>query len=152
MPTLPQLMSLAVAAVLLTACNGRTAVTPAGSNAATQPGAQNSTDASGNTLPDFAFTPVRGGAFSISLPGHGTQGYSWHVVTGFDASVVTALNPNEGRLGAAPTGGMLGPSASEIFDFKAGNAGTTRLIFSLYRNGEDPTRGTEQRAFTVTVQ
>src|SRR4051812_21784284 len=97
MPTLPQLMFVAVAAAMLTACSSRTPVSPVGTTPTTtsgQPGAQNSTDASGLTLADFTFTPVRGGAFSITLPGHGTQGYSWHVVSGYDASVVTALNPN----------------------------------------------------------
>jgi predicted secreted protein len=153
MTSLPQLITLAVAAALLTACSARgIATVDTNPINATKTGVQTSTDASGNTLPDFNFTPARGAGFSISLPGHGTQGYSWHLVPGYDANVVKALNPNEARLGAAPTGGMLGPSASEIFDFQAGAPGSARLVFSLYRNGEDPSRGAEQRSFSVNVQ
>ena len=76
---------------------------------------------------------------------------------GYDSKLVSPLNPGQdntaSRIGSVPSGGMLGPSAPEIFDFKAGtSAGTTRLAFAMYRNGEDPTRAAEQRSFTVSVQ
>jgi predicted secreted protein len=159
MSTLSQLLVVTAAAALLTACSGRGPIpTSVDSGPANElrPGAQNSTDAQGNTLPDFTFTPQRGGGFSITLPGHGTQGYSWHLVKGFDAAVVSPLNPGQdgtaSRIGSVPPNAGLGVSAPEIFDFKAGNPGSTRLQFSLYRSFEDPTRSTETRSFTVNVQ
>lgn len=154
MPT--KLLLLTVAAALTAACSGRAPYVPVTGATTGQTGAQVSTDANGLTLPDFTFTPARGGGFSITLPGHGTQGYAWHLVTSFDANVVAPLNLGQdataSRIGSVPAGAALGVSAPEIFDFKAGNPGSTRLSFGLTRSFEDPTRASETRTFTVNVQ
>ena len=107
MPT--KLLLLTVAAALTAACSGRAPVNvPVSGAASGQAGAQASTDANGLTLPDFTFTPARGGGFSITLPGHGTQGYAWHLVTSFDANVVAPLNLGQdataSRIGSVPAG------------------------------------------------
>jgi hypothetical protein len=151
-----QLATLVVAGALLVACSGRSPAPvpangqPAGSST------QQSTGADGLTLPDFAFTPARGAAFTIALKGYGTSGYQWHLVDGFDRGVVAQQQPGEGgtasRMGNAPSGGLVGASAPEIFDFKAMGPGRTALRFSLYRSWEGPAAATETRSFSVTVE
>lgn len=140
-----------VAAMLLGGCNRSVApaVVPA-NNQISQPNTLGAVGADGATIPNFAFHPSVGQAFSVALPGHGTEGYEWHLDTGFNAAMLTTSGTS--RLGSLPTGAPLGQSAPEIFDFTANGSGQTTLHFSLYRPWEGADKASDGRAFTVTVQ
>lgn len=152
MPMFLQIVPTLAASLLLLACS-RTPINPAGTPAApgTQPVvSQTSTDADGNTLQGFTFSLASGQPFSITLPGHATQGYKWHLVPGFDTGVVTA--PADSRYGELPPNAGIGQSAPEIFDFKAAGPGSTPLTFSLYRSWEGPDKAAETRTFNAQVR
>ena len=154
MPKTP--MTLA-AALLLAGCgNGANLpVAPGGfpiasvGNPSSQVAPQIPMAADGTTLPGATITSARGGTFSITLPGHGTQGYGWVLSSAYDRNVATTSGTS--RLGPAPSSGLMGPSASEIFDFTAGSAGRTTVSFALARFGQQPDPAGETRAFTIVV-
>jgi hypothetical protein len=152
------LLNYCLASALLFGCSGRPAVSapvnPTGSNANSS--AQSSVGADGTTLPNFAFTPTAGQTFSVSLASKMDGGYQWHLLGSFDANLLTPLSLGKAntasRTGAAPTGGLMGAFAPEIFDFKAMAPGKTTLSFALYRSFEGPDKAGAPTTFTVTVQ
>ena len=157
MPTLAHFALLAAASTMLLACSARSSVAtsdPAATNvtpAAAQTGSTpvTSTDAQGITLQGFNFSLAVSQPFSVTLPGHGTEGYGWHLDPTTDTRI--AMPAAASRLGPLPANSALGASAPEIFDFKTGAVGTTTLHFSLYRSWEGADKAAEKRQFGVTV-
>ena len=93
---------------------------------------------------------TRDQAFTVVLEGHGSAGYEWSLVEGYDTRIVRPKGEKRyGDLGANP---LPGTSAPEIFEFQALASGQATLVFVNKRPWEAPGPTDEKRQITVTVR
>jgi hypothetical protein len=95
-------------------------------------------------------------SFSVVLPGIASTGYQWFLKSDYDASVIELVKQRTGDAPGSRPGDPAplvgGPTADEIFDFRALKAGETVLTFERYRGWLGPQSTVETRRHSVSVK
>ena len=93
-----------------------------------------------------AVTLEPGQELAVTLESNASTGYKWNLVEEPDANVLTLVSSQ--YVEPATTGNVVGAAGTEVWTFKAVNAGTTSLKLAYFRSFEPQNVGGE---FQLTV-
>jgi len=122
------LLSLAIVAILLSACGGGTVI-------------------SGEDMNGKNVSVIKGNELTVKLEGNPTTGYSWILVEGLDTSILKSMGDPEYK----SESNMAGAGGTYTFKFKAVDSGTTPLKLVYLRTWETGVAPLKIFELTVTV-